>query len=278
MSGEDGDRWAATGTADGPPSPRPAEGRAQTLCDPDPEAAADLVAAGLEAGTMVTVAGRCRVSYEGRAASEAGPGRRQLLGKPDGTLLVHDAEGHRPVNWLGPGSDRSCWTEAGGDGGRGAPTELVVAGSRTAPEERLVVRFEAVDLAAAVPVASAPTPAVVGTEADLAARVLDRPALVEEGFTPLATERQTPAGPVDVYGRDAEGRTVVLELKRRRAGTDAVGQLDRYVGALQRSLHADAAVRGVLVAPSVTERAAALLEERGLEFVPLRPDRAVDDG
>ena len=48
-------------------------------------------------------------------------------------------------------------------------------------------------------------------------------------------------------------------------------QLDRYVEALERDLHADAEVRGVLVAPSVTERAERLLAERGLEFVPLTP-------
>ena len=63
----------------------------------------------------------------------------------------------------------------------------------------------------------------------------------------------------------------VLELKRRRVGPDAVGQLNRYVEALERDLHADAEVRGVLVAPSVTERAERLLAERGLEFVSLTP-------
>ena len=34
---------------------------------------------------------------------------------------------------------------------------------------------------------------------------------------------------------------------------------------------ADADVRGILVAPSVTERAEALLAEKGLEFVSLTP-------
>lgn len=62
-----------------------------------------------------------------------------------------------------------------------------------------------------------------------------------------------------------------MELKRRRVGPDAVGQLTRYVEALERDLHADAEIRGLLVAPSVTERAKALLAENGLEFVPLTP-------
>jgi RecB family endonuclease NucS len=60
-------------------------------------------------------------------------------------------------------------------------------------------------------------------------------------------------------------------LKRRRVGPDAVGQLGRYVDALERDLHADAEVRGILVAPSVTERARRLLAEQGMEFVALEP-------
>ncbi|PSP51500.1 endonuclease NucS, partial [Halobacteriales archaeon QH_7_68_42] len=73
------------------------------------------------------------------------------------------------------------------------------------------------------------------------------------------------------YGEDRDGRTVVLELKRRRVGPDAVGQLGRYVDALERDLHAETEVRGMLVAPSVTDRARRMLAERGLEFVALAP-------
>lgn len=84
-------------------------------------------------------------------------------------------------------------------------------------------------------------------------------------------ERATPAGAVDIYGEDSAGRAVVVELKRRRVGPDAVSQLRRYVDALERDLHADAAVRGILVAPSVTDRASRLLSDHGLEFVSLEP-------
>lgn len=58
---------------------------------------------------------------------------------------------------------------------------------------------------------------------------------------------------------------MVLELKRRRVGPDAVSQLRRYV----ESVEAD--VRGILVAPSNTERAERLLEEFGLESRQVAP-------
>lgn len=235
---------------------------ARTLEDPTPAAAAELVASGLERDALVTVFGRCSVDYEGRAASELDSGDRHLMLKPDGAALVHTDEGQQPVNWQPPGCEHTCRVEGG---------NLVVESLRKTPEERLLVRFSAVTHAAAFDVSDPESLEVVGTEADLKERILETPDLVEGGFKPLATERETPAGAVDVYGEDADGRTVVLELKRRRVGPDAVGQLDRYVEALRRDLHADAEVRGILVAPSVTERAEALLAEEGLEFVSLTP-------
>ena len=61
----------------------PATG-AHTLSSPSAAAAADLVADGIEAGALVTLFGRCTVDYEGRAASELGPGDRHVMLKPDG--------------------------------------------------------------------------------------------------------------------------------------------------------------------------------------------------
>ena len=237
-------------------------GAARTLDDPSVDAAVEFVADALDRDELVTLFGRCTVDYDGRAASELGSGDRHLMLKPDGTALVHTGENQKPVNWQPPG----CTHTVSLDG-----EKLVVESYRSSPDERLIVRFAAIAHAAAFAVSEPEPLDVVGTEADLKARILDEPELIEAGFQPLVTERETPAGAVDVYGTDSEGRTVVLELKRRRVGPDAVGQLDRYVDALRRDLHADAEIRGVLVAPSVTERAAALLDEKGLEFVPLTP-------
>ncbi len=238
------------------------ESRPRTLSYPTATEAAGVVESAVDRDAIVTLFGRCTVEYDGRAASELGSGERHLMLKPDGTALVHTEEGQKPVNWQPPGSIH---------GSRIDGEELVVESVRSTPEERLTVRFAEVSFAAAFDADDGASIDLVGTEADLKRRILEEPELIEAGFVPLATERETPAGAVDVYGEDSEGRTVVLELKRRRVGPDAVGQLRRYVDALERDLHADAEIRGVLVAPSVTERAKALLEEQGLDFVPLTP-------
>jgi RecB family endonuclease NucS len=234
----------------------------RTATAPDADRARALVSDGIDRGAIVTLFGRCTVDYEGRATSTLGPGDRLVVLKPDGTALVHTDEGQKPVNWQPPGCAHSASTD--GD-------TLLLQSERKTPEESLLVTFECVNHVALFDATDPNDISLVGTEADLRERVLEEPNLIEDGFQPRATERETPAGSVDIYGEDGDENAVVVELKRRRVGPDAVGQLTRYVDALERDLHAGAEVRGILVAPSVTDRARKLLAERGLEFVSVEP-------
>ncbi len=240
----------------------PHSSRAITLEQPSLQAASEAIADGIDREALVTVYGRCTVDYEGRAASTLEAGDRLVMLKPDGATLVHTHEGQQPVNWQPPGCEQTVGCE---------DDQLRLESRRSTPDERLSILFQHVSQVSAFSGTDANELAVEGTEEDLRQRILAEPALLEAGFTPLATERETPAGAVDIFGEDAAGRAVVVELKRRRVGPDAVSQLRRYVDALDRDLHADAAVRGLLVAPSVTDRADRLLTEHGLEFVSLEP-------
>ena len=220
-----------------------------------------------ERGDLITVFGRCTVEYDGRAASSLGLGRRLLVLKPDGTALVHTDENQKPVNWQPPGSEHHAAVRDG---------RLRVRSVRTAPDETLDVRFETVEQLSAMAVSGRRDLSVTGSEADLRNALLDRPALIESGFEPLSTERPTDAGPIDLFGRDSDGRPVVVELKRRRVGPSAASQLQRYVAAIEREDGDNAAVRGILVAPSVTDRARRLLAEHELEFVAIEPPSSAD--
>ena len=243
--------------------------------------------AAFDRGAVVTVYGACTVAYDGRASASLGEGRRLLVLKPDGTALVHTDEGHEPVNWQPPGSEHRVAVRDG---------RLRVRATRTSPDEQLDVRFLTVDHLVVYPVSGRRSAAVAGTEADLKRRVVAEPSLVAPGFDVATTERATDAGDIDVFGHDGDGRPTVVELKRRRVGPDAVSQLRRYVDALRRELDGDAgdapesdgdaddaseadgdagdaseSVRGVLVAPSVTERAAELLDRAGFDHVAVDP-------
>lgn len=216
-------------------------------------------------GDMITIFGRCTVVYDGRAESSLGPGDRLLLLKPDGSALVHTDTKRTPVNWQPPGCEHTVAVRDG---------RLRVRSERTTPEETLTVRFRSIEQFSAYDVVDRAELNLTGSEEDLRQHVLDNPGLIGDGFEPLATERESAAGPIDIYGEDADGRAVVVELKRRRVGPDAVGQLRRYVEALHREFGEDVAVRGVLVAPSVTDRAADMLSTDGLEHVAVGPDAA----
>jgi RecB family endonuclease NucS len=233
-----------------------------TAVEPDPEEARSLVETGTERGWLVTLCGRCRVEYDGRAASTLEAGDRLVVLKSDGTVLVHTDEGQQPVNWQPPGCTHDVVVEE----------QLRIESSRETPDEQLLIRFERVVLASAYETSDQAELEVTGTEEDMRERILAEPELLEPGFEPRATERQTPAGAVDIYGTDEAGNVVVVELKRRRVGPDAVSQLDRYVTALAQDRHDETTVRGVLVAPSASDGARRLLENRGLEFVTVEPD------
>ncbi|MFQ6075929.1 MAG: endonuclease NucS domain-containing protein, partial [Candidatus Bathyarchaeia archaeon] len=78
-------------------------------------------------------------------------------------------------------------------------------------------------------------------------------------------------GFVDVYGVDADGRLVVLEIKRRTAGKGAALQLARYIEAIKGD--SDREVRGIIVAPSLAKGVQPLLATLNLEFKALSPRR-----
>lgn len=229
--------------------------------DPTPAAAGALVSEGIEQGAVITIVGRCEVDYDGRTSSYLAPGDRLVVLKPDGTLLVHQPEQREPVNWQPPGCTHSV---------RVADEQLAVRSVRSNPEETVTIAFQDVYQASTLALTDDREIDLVGSEEDLRQRILKEPSLVEEGFQPRATERETSAGAVDIYGVDTAGTPVIVELKRRRVGPDAVGQLARYVEAAANE-RTDKVVRGILVAPSVTDRAQRLLAEKELEFVSVKP-------
>ena len=239
-----------------------------TLHRPTHRDALSLLETAFEEGRMVTAFGRCTVDYDGRASSELGPGDRLVVCKPDGTVLVHTDENRKPVNWQPPG----CTHHASLRDGR-----LRIRSVRSSPSERLDVCFRRLEQVTAYEVEGRSDLTLTGSEEDLRTRILDDPSSVEPGFRPTATERETAAGPVDIFGADVDDQPVVVELKRRRVGPSAASQLRRYVEAVDEEFP-DEGVRGILVAPSVNDRAAALLQERDLEFVSLSPPGGDEDG
>lgn len=226
----------------------------RALADLAPDAAAPFLREAF--GTkLVQVIGRCAIEYRGRASSELPAGDRLVLLKPDGTLLVHTATKLKPVNWQPPGCEFQATVEN---------DRLVVSATRDKPRETVRMVFEEVHAVAALELADGVELALVGTEDDLQAALARSPDAIEPGFTFWRRERASGRGPMDLYGVDARGRRVVVEVKRRAATVGDVEQLRRYVER-EKGARGDG-VRGILVAPTVSETARRYLADLALEW------------
>ena len=198
----------------------------------------------------------CRVEYEGRARSHLDWGLRIIISKPDGTLLIHERDKHKPRNWQPPGcklfySKKSRF-----------PTLISV---RSRPREVIRVIIEKALALLVVNNIACGELLLEKTEADLIGKVVENPGLLEEGLEVLDIEHPTPLGTIDLLARDGEGRFVVCEFKRAVAGLDAVSQLRRYVEQMAEQ-HGPDRVRGILVAPAITSTALKYLYKLGFEF------------
>ena len=162
-----------------------------SLTDPPVEDALALLETGFERGGMLTLVGECEVDYDGRASSYLGPGERLVILKSDGTLLVHRDEQRTPVNWQPPGCTHDASTEN---------NRLIVQSTRTTPHEEVEITFETLAQASLLELDDTPDLSLEGSEEDLRQRILANPEIVEAGFQPMMTERETSAGAVDIYG------------------------------------------------------------------------------
>ena len=198
--------------------------------------------------------GRCGAWYEGRGASRATPGDKLIIIKPDRSVIVHAPHGFKPQNWQPDASGMSFGIEDG---------MLVMRAVRKSLKEVLVLVCDKVYMVAAGRGFEEGEFFMYMTEHEIRDLIAENPGIVEEGLRIVGVERPVDPGFVDLYGIDRNGRLVVLELKRVKAGEEAARQLLTYVEHFRRR---GVNVRGVLLAPDITEAAHRILTDNGLEF------------
>jgi RecB family endonuclease NucS len=215
--------------------------------------------AALDARKVILLVGSCSVRYEGRASSVLGLGERMIIIKRDRSVLVHRPEGYEPVNWQPPNSHIDV--QETGEG-------LAVIATRGS--EMLEIRFNGIPQIHSFTLVDDARFEMYATESEMKTAVMLAPDLIEEGFQPLAGERAVfRTGRLDIFGRDKNGRLVVVELKKRQATREDILQLQRYVESLGREL--GGGPRAIIAAPSISRRAAAACSQSGVEFKCLTP-------
>ena len=110
-----------------------------------------------------------------------------------------------------------------------------------------------------------------GVEAHLQKLLAEQVALrLGEGWTLVRREWPTPIGPVDLLVRDAQGRPVAVEVKRR-GEIDGVEQLTRYLDLLGRQADLEG-ITGIFAAQEIKPQARTLATDRGIRCVVLNYD------
>lgn len=231
------------------------------LVEPSFEEAVEVFRRSLAEGMVFLLVGDCTVEYRGRGSASLDFGSRMVIVKPDGVILVHAGGGVEPLNWQPPGSKIEVYEDS-------RKSLLTLTSTRSLPYENVTVKFRSLTLAAAFKLEAKPRLKVEVGEEVLREAILAKPSLLEEGFQPISTEKPVASGFIDIYGRDREGRLVVVELKRVQADLEAVKQLKNYVESLKEEY---GEVRGILAAPSITYKAYAKLREHQLEYKRIDP-------
>jgi hypothetical protein len=203
------------------------------------------------------VIARCAVDYAGRLSAHLPPAVRLLMVKADGSVSIHaDDRAYKPLNWMSP----PCRIEE-------APGVWRVVNKAG---EQLRITLEEVLSDTSFELGIDPGLRKDGVEAHLQELLAAQPGVLGAGFTLVRREAPTAIGPVDLLCRDAAGRTVAVEVKRR-GEIDGVEQLTRYLELLNRDPLL-APVTGVLAAQEIRPQARVLAEDRGIRCVWLDYD------
>jgi RecB family endonuclease NucS len=230
--------------------------------NPDIEETKEILKYGLKKSAILIIAACCRVFYEGRAKSNLEYGDRVIIIKPDGSFLIHKGEKRNPVNWQPPG----CAVKF-----KVKDDVLFIRSIRKNPKEILEVEISKTYMAMYFVAKDYEELDLIGSEDDMANLIFyENPEVIEEGFKPIAKEKSISNGVIDILGEDKNGNMVVLELKRVKGSLGAVSQLKRYVDNLKEE---NKGLRGILVAPSITDSAMKLLKDYDLEFRELHPPK-----
>jgi endonuclease len=223
------------------------------------------------------VVARCQIDYAGRLTAHLPMATRVLMLKADGSVLVHsDGGSYKPLNWMSP----PCTLKEGVD--EDGRIEWTVTSRSTAkgPEDTLRIVLEEVIHDSQHELGIDPGLQKDGVEKHLQELLAEHPGTLAAGLTLVRREFPTAIGPVDLMCRDAGGRSVAVEIKRR-GEIDGVEQLTRYLDLLNRDplLTGKGSVQGIFAAQEIKPQARVLAEDRGIVCAVVDYDalRGLDD-
>ncbi len=236
------------------------------LSKPSYRDAAELIMNCASRKKPAVVLGSCEVRWKSRSSSYLGDGERIVLMKEDGSVLVHQTWGYKPVVLQPPGSMISVTS---------GPRSVSVSAWRKTGGETMQIDFSRVYGVIELNFWDESLTELDATEVQMKEAASYAPELIERDLRPIAQQLPIRSGFVDMLALDSKDRLVAVAFKHITARSQDVNQLIAYVARLRGNCR-KRAVRGVLVAPGVNKVAKRLLKRGGLEFKSLELGRCTN--
>jgi endonuclease len=218
------------------------------------------------------VIARCQVDYAGRLTAHLPMATRLILVKADGSVSIHaDDRAYKPLNWMSPPCRLVELPPPLPDPANPATEPLTALWEVHGRDgDTLQISIGEVLHDSSHELGLDPGLQKDGVEAHLQALLAEHPETLGPGWSLVRREHPTPIGPVDLLCRDAGGRYVAVEVKRR-GEIDGVEQLTRYLDLLRRDPRLGP-VTGVFAAQQIKPQARVLASDRGITCVTLDYD------
>lgn len=208
----------------------------------------------------IFIIGKCDSIFDGRIKSKQAQGERFLIIKKDGSILLHNPAGTRPIQWQKPKAGKIEFIYDAKN------STLIMQSYRPKTDESFFINFSRVDFAitANLQEDSILVSQITGDERDFVNQLVKQPDLIESGLSILEQEKEIPSGFIDLFAVDSKSRKTVIEVKKQNATLADAHQLHRYVNYFETT---KITVRGILVASHIPERVKAYLHMNNLEAV-----------
>ena len=163
--------------------------------------------------TLLLPVGDCMVEYHGCARSLLDLGKRVVIIKQDGNVLVHQPVMREPVNRQPSGSKTKFSVE---------DEQLVLRSRHTKPPEKMKIIFRSLKLVVVTSLCDQASLTIAGVETDVVDDIISNPDIVENGLRISKWEKHVRSGMIDLFGYDSDHVPVVIEVKRSLANIGTV--------------------------------------------------------
>jgi len=211
------------------------KGNVVSYLDPEYDTLKNVFYEALRRKKVIMILANCEVFYEGRSKSYLEPGDRIIVVKEDRAVLIHRPNGYKPVNWQP--SNTEVILDKRND-------SVYLFAIRDKPRERVRIKLIKTYLVLTAKLVDAGEFSMYLTEKEMQSLLLKNLTIIEEGLRPVIKEKEVRSGKIDIFARDKNGK----ELRENNPD-----------------------IRGIIVGPSIDEKAIDILRSLNLEYKILSP-------